>query len=323
MKPHKSIFESEKPTIVKNLESAFKNALWDFDKPFDINDNDMYLMFDAINDGLFGNKLDRGIPKFTLKAELISKGPAKFRGLEQALAAFTVGCVRGMPHELIIVKHNNKQNFFTLTCSLIHEMIHMFDFHFGTMGKQLDKYGVTASYNFNYPFIDPRTGKMIYPSSKSQMSQINMLNAMASGFQSKKQLPNEIMDKILNPEKNDMKPRQYQLPGIQDGAYTDPDTGEIHPISKPYPKKFTMDGIDGFYDVHGDFFMNIANTVNSYGFAITDIFEDSTPTKMTKTYESENRQPANAAETMFVFFKDDEHKSCDYRDKDNWFVEIM
>ena len=47
MKTHRPVFESEKPRIVKNLESAFKNALWDADKPFDINDNDMHLMFDA------------------------------------------------------------------------------------------------------------------------------------------------------------------------------------------------------------------------------------------------------------------------------------
>ena len=53
MKTHRPVFESEKPRIVKNLESAFKNALWDADKPFDINDNDMHLLFDAINDGLF------------------------------------------------------------------------------------------------------------------------------------------------------------------------------------------------------------------------------------------------------------------------------
>jgi hypothetical protein len=66
------INEAEKPKIVSNLESAFGNALWEDSKPFDINDNDMYLMFDAINDGLFGNKLNRNIPKFTLKSELIT-----------------------------------------------------------------------------------------------------------------------------------------------------------------------------------------------------------------------------------------------------------
>lgn len=75
MKTRKPVFESEKPLIVKNLESAFKNALWDADKPFDINDNDMHLLFDAINDGLFQNKLGRDISKFTLKAELIPSGP--------------------------------------------------------------------------------------------------------------------------------------------------------------------------------------------------------------------------------------------------------
>jgi hypothetical protein len=98
------INEAEKPKIVSNLESAFGNALWEDSKPFDINDNDMHLMFDAINDGLFGNKLNRNIPKFTLKSELIASGPAKYHGMEHALAAFTSGICRSIPTEMIIVK---------------------------------------------------------------------------------------------------------------------------------------------------------------------------------------------------------------------------
>lgn len=75
-------------------------------------------------------------------------------GLEHAMAAFTMGCCRGVQNELIIVRHPHGANFYVAVCALIHEMIHMFDFHFGPMGKQLDKYGAVAMYNFNYPFTD-------------------------------------------------------------------------------------------------------------------------------------------------------------------------
>lgn len=317
-----TLAEGEKPKIVKNLEDCFPGLLWDPDRQFNIGDNDVYLLFDAINDGIFSNRLDRGIPKFTLKVDNIKNGPRKYRGMENALAAFMVGCVKGIPRELIMVKYNVKMSFFTMVCSLIHEMIHMYDFHFGPMGKQLDKYGIVASYNFNYPFMDPRTGRPVFPRSKKELADVNRLNAMFSGFQSLKQLPNELLDKIDNPEKNDARPRQYQLPGVKAGTAKDPDTGITYPTPKPYPRKFTMDAVDGFYDVHGDFFMNIANTINSYGFCVTDVFSKSTSTRMTRTYESEGAAPKNAAETMFAFFKDDEHKGCDYQDEGNWFVEI-
>lgn len=316
MKTRKPIFESEKPLIVKNLESAFKNALWDADRPFDVNDNDMYLMFDAINDGLFQNKLGRDIPKFTLKAELIPTGPRRYRGLEHALAAFTTGCCRGVQNELIIVRHPRGANFYVAVCALMHEMIHMFDFHFGPMGRQLDKYGTISMYDFNFPFMDPDTGRTMPPGANA-----NIMNAARAKFRDFHQLPNELVDKIKDPSKNDGRPRQYQFPAAPARPGTDPDTGELVPQSEPLLKKYAMDDLDGFYDVHGDFFMGIANMVNRYGFGITDVFTRDTPTRMTKTYESET-PPANPAEALCRFLKSDEHKGFDYRNEDNWFVEF-
>lgn len=316
MKSYKFISESEKPRIVQNLESAFKDALWDADKPFDINDNDMHLLFDAINDGLFQNKLGRDVSKFTLKASLIPSGPRKYRGMEHALAAFTTGCCRGTANELIVIRHPNGANFYVAVCALIHEMIHMFDFHFGPMGKQLDKYGTVAMYNFNYPFADPRTGRIMPPGSNA-----NIMNAALARFKDIRQLPDELVDKIKNPSKNDGRPRQYQLPGARIQPGRDPDTGELVPQSAPFPKKYAIDDLDGFYDVHGDFFMNIARLVNTYGFGVTDVFTKETPLKMTKTYESGSAS-SNPAEILLRFFKSDEHKGCDYKDKDNWFVEF-
>ena len=67
--------ENTIPKIIKNLELCFRSALWDVSKPFNVTDNDLHLMFDVINDGLFENKLNRGISKFTLKAETIPTGP--------------------------------------------------------------------------------------------------------------------------------------------------------------------------------------------------------------------------------------------------------
>ena len=82
-----------------------------------------------------------------------------------------------------------------------------------------------------------------------------------------------------------------------------------------------MDDLDGFYDVHGGFFQNIARLVNTYGFGVTDVFTKETPLKMTKTYESE-KPPSNPAQTLLKFFQSDEHKGCDYKDNGNWFVEL-
>lgn len=107
--------------------------------------------------------------------------------MEHAMAAFTTGCCRGVPNELIIVRHRRGANFYVATCALIHEMIHMFDFHFGPMGKQLDKYGTVAMYNFNYPFVDPRTGRMMPPGANA-----NIMNAALARFKDVGQLPDEI-----------------------------------------------------------------------------------------------------------------------------------
>ena len=65
----------------------------------------------------------------------------------------------------------------------------------------------------------------------------------------------------------------------------------------------------------------IANMINRYGFGITDVFTKETPLRMTKTYESE-KPPTNLAEAMCRFLKSDEHKGFDYRNEDNWFVEL-
>ena len=236
--------------------------------------------------------------------------------MEHALAAFTTGCCRGVRNELIIVRHPRGANFYVAACALMHEMIHMFDFHFGPMGRQLDKYGTVAMYNFNYPFMDQDTGRMICPGTNA-----NIMNAKHARFKDVRQLPNELVDKIKDPSKNDWRPRQYQLPGMRIRPGQDPDTGELVPQSAPLPKKYTMDDLDGFYDVHGDFFINIANMINRYGFGITDVFTKETPTRTTKTYESE-KPPANPAEAMCRFLKSDEHKGFDYRNEDNWFVEL-
>ena len=241
-----------------------------------------------------------------MKAELIPSGPVRYRGLEHAMAAFTMGCCRGVQNELIIVRHPRGANFYVAVCALIHEMIHMFDFHFGPMGKQLDKYGAVAMYNFNYPFTDQDADRTIPPGANA-----NILNAARARFRDIGQLPNELVDRIKDPSKNDKRPRQYQLPGMPIRPVQDPDTGELVPQSAPLPKKYVMDDLDGFYDVHGDFFMNIANMINRYGFGITDVFTKETPLRMTKTYESE-KPPENPAEAMCRFLKSDEHKGFDY-----------
>ena len=155
----------QKPKLLQNIESLYKDRLWNPHQPFSITDKDLHIIFDIVNDGIFGNRLGRGIPKTVLKAERLATGAHKYRGMQGALAGFTAGNAQGDPQELIVVRYDGMMNFFDILCAIIHEMIHMYDFEIGPLGRQISKYGAIAAYNFNYPVVDPRTGKMHMPRS--------------------------------------------------------------------------------------------------------------------------------------------------------------
>jgi len=83
-----------------------------------------------------------------------------------------------------------------------------------------------------------------------------------------------------------------------------------------------MDDLDGFYDVHGPFFKQFADKANAMGFGVTDVFT-AAPEQlaMRKVFES-GGTPSNEAEALYAFF-DAGHKAFEYRDADNWYVEIF
>lgn len=135
------LLEAAKPQMVSDIEAAFGDLIWSRENNYEPQDRDLYLMFDIINAGLFDGKLDRTIDKFVLREDLISKGPEKYHGMEHALAAFAQGIVKGQPSEIIMVKHLRKDNFFMIFSALIHEMIHMYDYHFGPISQQMERFG--------------------------------------------------------------------------------------------------------------------------------------------------------------------------------------
>ena len=117
------------------MEAVYGDYLWKYtQKPFPCTDRDMHMLFDMINDGMFGNKLGRGVSKLVLCANNADRWPMKYRDMRHAMAAFSAGCVQGQAQELIMVSHDNFCTFFDVACSLMHEMIHMYDFEFGPMG---------------------------------------------------------------------------------------------------------------------------------------------------------------------------------------------
>lgn len=184
----------------------------------------------------------------------------------------------------------------------------------------MEKYAAVCGYNFNYP--DPVTKVQIPPSrldpdSMKMRRQSNVRNAYMFGLEGY-QLPDELMYKFLHPEV-DIRPRQYAFPG-RIRKFTDVKTGEDFESPYPLPIKYEMHPIDGFYDVHGEYFQKYANIANEMGFGITDVFDGSTPRKMRKVFEKTETKPEN--ELILGFFKTNDVKQVEIRDVDNWFFAI-
>lgn len=307
------LLEAAKPRMVANIERCFGNLIWEQGPNYELSERDLCLMFDIINDGLFGGRLDRGVGKVVLREDLISTGPRKYRGMEHALAAYAQGKVQGTPSEIIMVKHLKKDNFFVVFSALIHEMIHMHDHHFGPMSQQLRRFGAIGGYNLNCPLPGlppPRTPK--------DLVMANLANAAAAGLHPM-QLPDEIQRKIENPM-SDVRPRQYGFPAEPTTA-VDKETGERLPAARPLPKKYEMSPLTGFYDVHGAYFMSFAEKANAMGFSVKDVFTGSSDeTAMRKVFEKDG--PANVAEAICGSLRSKDPVSAVYVDDDNWYVEI-
>lgn len=221
------LLEAAKPQMVTDIESCFGDLIWDKGNNYEPQDRDLYLMFDIINNGLFDGKLDRSVSKSVLREDLIATGPKKYRGMEHALAAFAQGVVKGQPSEIIMVKHLKKDNFFMIFSALIHEMIHMYDYHFGPMSQQMRRFGAMGGYNLNLPppGLPP-------PTTLDQLVAANLINTKLAGLHPG-QLPDEIQQKIANPL-SDVRPRQYGFPG-EPTSTIDKETGERVPAVRALP----------------------------------------------------------------------------------------
>lgn len=264
--------------------------------------------------------------KTVLDVKNVAQWDARYQGAEHSLAGFFSGMFKGDPTELILVKQR-KATFFQVVNNILHEMIHMYDHHFGPESKILDKYGCAVGFNLNYPFEDPVHGISIGVKDPKSRKIANIANAALAGFK-KDQLPDEILAQIDNPAKSnalkDRWPRQFYGPGEPLAVpVVDPATGEkkFERIPHPLPRKYKLDGPpDGMYDLHGSFFQSWAKVFNGWGFYITDVAVGLDPTHMVKTNESENVSK-NIAEFICGLVKA-QGKSWDYQDKNNWYVQF-
>lgn len=74
------------------------------------------------------------------------------------------------------------------------------------------------------------------------------------------------------------------------------------------------------YDVHGRFFKLYADRANYMGFDVTEVFEAWRPHKLRKTWESDENIPSIVGKFMEKIEAD--HKVFEFRDNENWFLEI-
>lgn len=304
------ILNESKPAIVTDLENAFGDWLWTEGDNFSPNKLHLKTMFNIVNKHIFGGELDSNIPKDVIREGVNPK-------LDHAMAAFAFGSVKGQKTQIIMIKHRKKDNFFITLCSLIHEMIHMYDFNFGKMKKMMDKYGAVALLNWNipHPFV-------------------NVRNIMASGLR-----PDQIPDEVTKPMRDmahgrrihwaEVMPKQYQFPGKKT-TIRNPKTGELMDIGRPIPgMKYKMDDLDGFYDVHGAYFQQFADMANRMGFDVTAVFDPKAEHKMRVVDEDRDEDPLDDRYVLndepirsIYDFLDAPEKQIEFKDPENWFIAI-
>lgn len=309
-------FDEGNADLVADLEAAFGDWIWQEGQNFQPNDIHLKSMFRIANKHVFGNQLDQNVRKFV-------KPESECQGAERmAMAGYSFGWKRGEENEYIeVIRHDAKDNFFIVMNSLIHEMIHMFDFHFGPMGKQFQKWNAVGTFNWNYQFPLLPVPGYTPPARYGHLS----MNKMEPD-----QLPDELRRDLDKPARIEAlaRPRQYQYPADVDTIQTLNGPEEIPVAKKGY--KYRMGQLDGFYDVHGGFFQQLADRANGLGFAIDDVFHPDRTYKFRRLDEDPDETPEDLrymtgeafVERVFSRIKDP-GKFLDYEDPENWSITLV
>lgn len=301
--------------VIADIESSFGDWIWQEGANFSPNNLHLKQMFRIINKHIFGGELDDNVKKI-VKDENSLRGPE--RG---AMAMFEFGMIHGIGEEyLAVVKHNQKDNFFIVFNSMIHEMIHMYDYRFGPMGKQFQKWKACGCFNWNYPHPRHRYDAVgIRDARRSHLADVDM---------DPDQLPDELrseLDKVPRIPAQ-AHPRQYQFPA-KPGLVMTP-RGPA-PFPKPLPMKYRMDQLDGFYDVHGSFFQQLADHANRLGFSIDDVFYPNKKYAMQRIDEDPDETPEDLryleGEAIKEVFDriEDPGKKLDFKDENNWIISLV
>ena len=301
--------------LISDLENAFGGWIWQEGRNFSPNALHLKQMFRILNRHVFGGELDESVRK-----EVVDE--ASLSGLQrQAMATFAFGKVKGLCSErLTVVRHAAKDNFFVTLNSLAHEMVHMYDFKFGPMGKQLDKWYAVGGLNWNYPHPSA-------PLTAHGVRDARRLHMRAAGIEPK-HLPDELARELDAVPRiaAQAHPRQYQFPAK---PYVKMTPEGPMPATRPLDVKYRLGGIDGFYDVHGDFFRQLADRANSLGLDVEDVFYDGKKYAMRRVDEDPDETPEDlrymAGEAVRCIFDHirDEGKSLEFDDADNWRIVLV
>lgn len=128
-----------KPKIVEDFEKEFGSLLWHRGFGYEATPEDLTKMFKIVNEHIFRSKLDNDIP-FTVRRSSNASCKGCFGFGKNQFGKW----VKGM----LIVANPSGDNFFQIVNTLMHEMIHNFDYMYGKVSQLKETLGVTNSMKY-------------------------------------------------------------------------------------------------------------------------------------------------------------------------------
>ena len=117
--------------LVEDFEKEFGQLIWSHSFDYVISKDDLRKAHHIFNKNIFGSKLDESL-NIVIVPYSGQRGKGSFRFGDP------IGKGIDIKQDFKFVKNEN-DNFFKIICVLAHEMIHQYDFNFGTWSKLIDR----------------------------------------------------------------------------------------------------------------------------------------------------------------------------------------